>query len=1749
MRRSLAGLLVVFFLTQSSGVALADNARPVASISFAALFQPIELAIVSSRLYADITGSGDRYTAMHAARPVLERKPANLDAAGLMRKQHALRPHPRKGTRAPLILPPRRELAAGRRVLDPRAMRPSSLPKPADKLASTQATTPIVSQSLRMRGATMHRGVSNASGTSTRQGGIKPMAAISPTTGIEHWWTYEERAIPGIGKAMLNVGTGNFLVSAMDVDQTEQGLDLAFQRVYNSQSLHDVNGDDGGEPAIFGNGWTNTFDANIVYAPAPANTITVNDIDGGACTYTSNGNGSWQPCAGEYATLAPTSGSCTYTLTKPNGTIYVFQPDGGPQLPNCGPNSAFAGHLVEIIGRNNQNAITFQYSYDSSGIKNSEHVTEIDAIHSDGDQLTMTFGIVPGTSYNELASIERPDHALLNYWYGVNGNLLEVDKPGNNSATSGIPHSPNSGAAVQAGDVPETYSYAMGVMNEACGPRCTVAMWNNPSSPNDGSALLFTVSNNNLMSWSVQGVLNFTPNDGTSTPLQNGPSTGFQTFYTATFDYGNAGNCSNDSGGATTMCDTDGHATSWTLGNNNRVIQTQDWSAGTLAVTTSQTWDASNNLLTTTDPNGNTTQYGYDTPGFSQGGNVVEVQLPSVSDLPPGGSGSVQPLSYYSYDQHNNVVAYCDPVYNQTNGNTWQTPSDSLCPSGGKSAPATFQYTNNDPNEPYGCLHLMTKPGGYTTTITYGGACGIGLPAKVAGQQISQYDNSSRTPTQDFTYNGQGGLTAYDRGQHGGTTFDSWNLTYDPNNRNIQRIENEVIDGNAQQLPHWSCYYPDGSLLYTETPSQHHADGGGGCPSTSQLASSYNPPPYATAYWYDTDGDELRIVDHKTNTAQGNMTEKFYDGLDRLVETIMPTDQHDCYTFLWMNRYIYDLSQSSGGAVLHIGNVQNIAAYGNLYKTEEYLPGNPLVTSCSAPQGSNWTDVRGASFDGLDRALDKYELAYGNAPYIINTYDASNQSGLLSAFENGIGQTITYSYDNIMRVKELDFGGPTPLETSRQYTYDADGRVTSRGNISYTFDVDGNVSTESDSPNENNASTITYSYYPDGKREYLSVKGQAQGQGLNQNDLFSYAYQTDGRLVKQAVNWAASGTFSWVYTPMGREVSQTDPLNGNQVTTTYWQLNNPKPLQKTHTFKIKSYDYDSFGRINSLVYPQGYRADSMIYDEDDELWGYSYSEEQQNGDNTKDAATRNFVLTTRGELLSDQGCAGGTECSGLDYSQSANGTLVDIAGKAYGTNAAQSFDARSGMTWTNLYRNGFGATASGGNNTYFYDSAGRQNEDKLCTPNGQYNQGCFEYDRSYDADNHLVQAPTGDACNPNNFSGGSCYYTTANLSYGADGQLRGVCQNPSGQSCGNNIDLHWDGTTLLFTGTASGGPGTLYIGKLATMTADGSLMVADRNQNGVAESFHSTLSNGTSGYGPWVNYSYTIVAQGKLGFPLDYQTNWGSCGGVNCAAYPDPPTAMNGLAIDYSRADGYSYGPYAVQGVRSYDSTSQQWLTPDAFAGNVNNPMSQKPFIWNSNNPVLWSDPTGFSDWPDEVTNNFAGAAPKLTDAGTSGSACAATDASGDCFQENTAIRPQPNTKMNGYKSIPQATAAAKSAYAFIFTKGEVGCLVYCVGSDCGFGDASVTRSNPDLTANLAIVDIPVPSATITQAGIWHTHPEGAPRSDMEGHNAAAQWGFANFHVSEFPIFTSEQGMPMQWQPYQRYNADEYLEPSNAPQF
>jgi YD repeat-containing protein len=1620
MRRYLAGALLVLMVTQSSGTAIAGTPGSSASPSWLGVINPIRSLVSGSKVYAELTGTTDRYEALHAPAPRAQRPTNPLDAVRIMRSLHPLRPHIRHGVLRREEMPSRRELDPRHRRLDPLAMRRSTVKPQTDVLQPLAMLLPPTNSSSVIRQPQTSR-----AGGPRHGDGVKHLTTPIATTGIEHWWTYEERAIPGIGKAMLNVGTGNLVVSAMDVDIHEQGIDLAFQRVYNLQSEHDygngVEGDDGGDPAIFGNRWTNNFDANIVYN-STANTITVYDLDGTACTYTAN-DGNWVPCTGEYATLAPTDPTdCTYAWTKTDGTVYWFHADAvGPQ---CTLQQAERGHIAEIFGRNQTNSVTFNYYYLNGEEGQTEGLTEINAVHSDGHSLEMNFGVIPGTTINELSTIDRPDGAVLQYSYDTSGNLLEVDKPGNNSAGS-VPANPNSNIHVPEGDAPETYAYASGTSSliSACGPRCTVAMWNNPNSPTDGAALLFTVNSSlQLTSWQVDGVLNFTPDDGTTEPLLPSQPTTWQGWYTAYFVYGltQEDGCTGASG-TTTMCDTDGHGAIWTTDSSYRVAQTQEYT-GTAEgpwIITGNGWDPNNNLISTTDANYNVTQYGY------VSGNAVEVQQPSVSDI-YNQTGSYNPVSYYSYDSNNNVTSYCDQVYNQKQGNAWNpSPTSTMCPSSGNGI-ASFTFTTSDPNEPFGCLTSMQKPGGYATTIIYWhgtGACGVGLPETVEGAAITQYDQSPRRPIQDFAYDGYGNLSTYDKGTGTQGLQDSWTLAYSPDNILTKRSNNDATITNAA-ITSMSCYYADGSLFYTETPSQWANDSNPSCPSTSSLlAGNVSPPSHATAYYYDTDGDQVRATTHKgcssaigcsgatskTACASGQSnptgtTCKYYDGLDRLVETAQPYDtrtqlnvgtqqSYEFFGFRWMNRYIYDLSQEGGSANLSIsdstGTISGLAGYGGLYKTQECLPASSLkllsLTDAGHYSSCQFEDVRGNSFDGLDRTVAKFELAYGTTPVTLNTYDASGQYDLLSSTANAVSQSTTYAYDNIARVKQLTFGGATPQADGRQYSFDADGRTASIqdtssnfGTVRYTYDVDGNrlsTAEPNGSAGEPAASIICDSYYLDGLREYQSIGdenhdtcGSIQGQpgngGIRQNQILSYSYrQHDGVLSSEQVNWNGhQETFSLSYTPSERETTQIDPLKNQTV--------NMPPGYTSTTLGQKSYQYDSYGRVSQLIMPEGFEESTFVYDGDDELVSYQV----QNSGNS-----RQLTLNVRGEVLADLAQA---------PTYSANGTQVGDGnsniGSAYTQLApnGQQFDIRSGMI--TVITNPFWAQYKGllvgaGSYVYTYDAAGRQTQAaQYPTWPGTSGQTAA-YSTTYDAENHI--ATTGNTTNfcVNIMNGLSCNPGgTVTATWGPDGRQRVDLFGGGAQ-----YTAHWDGDEMAFSTSPTSSTGAwLYIGKLGIMDSSGNLYVADWDQTGEQQSSHGIiLTSYPSGFqstGTWYNTwspggaRNVFITKMNQGTQINPEQQHGSCGFTDPHnnTYESCPSFTPTFAM--LRKDGYNMAGGLVQGARTFDMTSNQWLTPDAYAGDAHDPASQKPFMYNNNNPVEWSDPSGYVSITD-IFNFFIG--------------------------------------------------------------------------------------------------------------------------------------------------------------------------------
>ncbi|MBV8364761.1 MAG: RHS repeat protein, partial [Candidatus Eremiobacteraeota bacterium] len=1206
-------------------------------------------------------------------------------------------------------------------------------------------------------------------------------------------------------------------------------------------------GTDGSAPSLYGDGWTNSLDAHV--ASNDQGGYSIYDIDGARYDYnTPLGNGVWAPPTGQYAIfyIDPSNPNYVYWIKK-DGTIYLFF------MPNLPASIAgYDGKLLAIYGRNTNNNVVLNYSWDSGDASSPYKLAQIVVSHSDGQSITLQFGNVG--PQRVLASLLRSDGAAVNYSYTIPGtNLVQLyavyELPNNNTS------------------IPQRYGwYGTGhQLNFAVSPR-----WNN-SNALDGAYTSFTYANNEVNSITYVGYANPTPTDGTNTPMQQGFGASGPYRVTA-FTY-NSGN--------TVLSDRDGHGTSWTYDSLGRVTQTQEWN-GSAWFTATQSWDNANNLLTTTDLRGNPTDYAYD-----NNGNTIAIAAPA--------NNGFRATSYYSYDSHNNVTSYCDGVYSHAHSMDWMSrpaPSDTLCPS----APYTSRYTwdTSDTAEPFGKLTDTYTPMSYHTHLTYdpnsqGGD--FGLATTIAGDGFSQLDGSTWTPKQILTYNSQGDPVTYDKGDG------AWTLSYDTFNRLTMTVDPDNVHTYA-------CYFYNGQIRAMTSAVQYALDSNTACSTHSAL------------YSYDTDGDQTQDIRHYNN--ENSITDKWYDGDDRLIEVGMPQDgndynnKRDYYPWRWLTRYIYDLGQ--GNAQLFNSQI-SLYGHGNLIKTQEYTynESQTWTPPSTAPQGTvHWQDIRGNSYDTLDRSTLKVSFVQGAIQQWSATYDVG-YTGLLTKACDPLNNCSNASYTPLNQLLSVSFtGSATP---SRTYSYDADGRVSSIlsstfGTEAYQYDYDGRMSmkTESGGGGFTSPATMTYSYYPNAARSALTLSSSA----VSQTNLLVYNYRPDGALSSEKYNWTGrtNANINFSYTAAGRINARSDGEQGGS------------PNSYTYNYEFQGQP-NATGRLSQLVIQQGTYA-GFTYDAENENTAYTFT------DHNNVTSNWSTSYNVRGEIVGQNL----PNTSNTTYI-SANGYMIPSATPSQADGPpTTTFD-----TYMSALRERITSFTDDNGTTTFdlkvgFDAAGRQTS--------QTQSGSLS--RTYDAENHVSSAAYtswpiqgGTPRHP----GG---YWNKNFSYvwGATGHPATI----------NGESLHWDGDTLLFVTNSTGQLDDLKLGVSADHTPlsnYSNVTFSDRDGGGSQVACHNT--NGAS----------AVV------FPTALRQSPKPC-------YQDPAapkfsmqdtseaTIGNGGILWSPGSDGYSDGDVIVQGARAYDVNLGTWTTPDDYPGDVNSPASQKPYEWNSNNSLSYADFSGYDD-------------------------------------------------------------------------------------------------------------------------------------------------------------------------------------------
>jgi RHS repeat-associated protein len=499
------------------------------------------------------------------------------------------------------------------------------------------------------------------------------------------------------------------------------------------------------------------------------------------------------------------------------------------------------------------------------------------------------------------------------------------------------------------------------------------------------------------------------------------------------------------------------------------------------------------------------------------------------------------------------------------------------------------------------------------------------------------------------------------------------------------------------------------------------------------------------------------------------------------------------------------------------------------------------------------------------------------------------------------GQT-KYFYDPVGNLLRINNARATDIAT---FTYDTANRLTQVKDglnqfTSYTYDANGNRATMQD----RKGTTHTYAYDNANRLMQVSAGGTT----------FSYTYDKNGNRLTLV---DGTGTTSFVYDNLDRLTKMTYP-DGKTIQFAYddagnrTSLTNPLPTAMT-------YGYDAANRLTSMT--QGSLTWTFGYD----AAGNRTSLGQPNGTTTTYAYLNNNWLSSITHKA-----PGGATLQSFAYTYDKNGNRISQADPTGTT--SYGYDALNRLV-NAAYPAGYGTWS------WTYDPVGNRLSQNA--PSGITNY-------SYDANNRLTAAGV------------------VNYSYDANGNLTSTS---SGQS------FAWDVFNRMTSGTGGGGTATYtYNGdglKLRRIGPDGTtryyhdgirpIWEADGAGSMTAQLDRDIFGNllsrkepaGTRRHYHFDGSGSTTALsdEGGLAVATLLYDAWGNQRAASGAAVPN--YRFTGAELDAAS------GLYHM-GARFYDPTIGRWLSEDPVRRN--GPMGLNYYMYASNNPLGFIDPTGLCD-------------------------------------------------------------------------------------------------------------------------------------------------------------------------------------------
>jgi RHS repeat-associated protein len=558
----------------------------------------------------------------------------------------------------------------------------------------------------------------------------------------------------GDGGDPVNTSNGNFWHTWTDVSVPGNGPALDLARTYNSLGA--------GSAGLFGNGWSTPYDAHLDIAGN--GNVTVVQGNGSQVTYTQTSVG-LTPDSRVTATLvANPDGSYTFTTGK--RLTYTFDSSG------------------KLTGISDLNGYTTSVAYPTSD----------QIVVTDPAGRTLTLALSGG----HVTSATDPAGNTWAYSYDGSGNLTEVSDPLGRTTRYAYDSSNRmvSWTDPNGGTTTNTYD-GQGRVTQQTDPLGRTTKFDYTSVA--GGTIVTDPDGNKTLDQYTSGLL---------TSKTEGYGTGQAATWTYTYDP--------LTDGQTTITDPNGGVTRKTYDANGNVLTSTD----PLGNQTTYTYDALNDLTSQTDALGNVTTYSYDGAGnllsktvptanggtatwdYGYGGGASTGDVDSVTD--PNGN-----TTRFGYDASGDVMSITDAAGNQTTS-TYDADGRRLTKTTANGGTTTNVYDAD------GEIVKTTDALGKTTAYAYDANGNQTKMTDAAGKVTTYAYNADNERTSSTTPNGVTTRTSYDGDGNSLTQTDGKGhttaYTYDALNRVASATD---ADGHKTAY----TYDGDGNVVTVVAPS------------------------------------------------------------------------------------------------------------------------------------------------------------------------------------------------------------------------------------------------------------------------------------------------------------------------------------------------------------------------------------------------------------------------------------------------------------------------------------------------------------------------------------------------------------------------------------------------------------------------------------------------------------------------------------------------------------------------------------------------------------------------------------------------------------------------------------------------------------------------------------------------------------------------------------------------------------------